>query len=134
MKNDITFQAVKIGVHRIHNQYFILSCSKQIGEITFKKKNNVFIIGFITIYKEYRSHHYGYKVIEYILSHYKINCIIGETLNKSKGFWNKCIKKFNGQRKNISVCNNCSSSFVIPKCNISNEQMYELLEISYEIT
>lgn len=134
MKSNITFQAVKIGNHRIHNQYFILSGSKQIGEITFKKKNKVFIIGFIGIYKEYRNQHYEYKVIEYILSHYKINCIIGETLNESKGLWNKCIKKFDGQRKNISVCDNCSSSFVIPKYNINNELMYELLEIAYEIT
>ena len=134
MKDNSKFQAVKIGNQRIHNQYFILSGSKQIGEITFKKKNKIFIIGFIAICKEYRSYHYGYKVIEYVLSHYKINCIIGETLSESKGFWNKCIKKFDGQRKNISICDNCSSSFVIPKYNISNEQMYELLEISYEIT
>ena len=134
MKNNIKFQVVKIGNHRIHNQYIILAGSKQIGEITFKKKNKIFIIGFIAICKEYRSQHYGYKVIDYILSHYKINCIVGETLNHSKGFWNKCIKKFNGQRKNISLCDNCSSSFVIPKCNISNKKMYELLEVSYEIT
>lgn len=133
MNSNITFQAVKICNHCICNQYFILSGTNQIGEITFKKKNKVFIIGFITIYKEYRNQHYGYKVIKYVLSHYKINCIIGETLNESKGFWNKCIKKFDGQRKNISVCDNCSSSFVIPKYNISNEQMYELLEIAYEI-
>lgn len=134
MKDNITFQEVKIGNHRVHNQYFILAGSKHIGEITFAKKNKIFVIGFIEIYQKYRNNHYGYKVIEYILSHYKINCIIGETLNQSKGFWNKCIKKFNGQRKNISVCDNCSSSFVIPKYNISKEQMYELLEISYDIT
>lgn len=133
MKNNITFQTAKIGNHCIRNQYFILAGSKQIGEITFKKKNKIFIIGFIEIYKKYRSQYYGYKVIEYILSHYKINCIVGETLNQSKGFWNKCINKFNGQRKNISVCDNCSSSFMIPKCNINNEHMHELLEISYEI-
>lgn len=86
MKSNITFQTVKIGNHRIHNQYFILSGSKQIGEIVFKKKNKVFIIGFIVICKEHGSQHYGYKVIEYVLSHYKINCIIGETLSESKGF------------------------------------------------
>ena len=133
-KDNIYFKHIKIYNHYIHNKYLILAGSKQIGEIVFTKKNKIFIIGFIEIYQEYRNKHYGYKIIEYILSHYKINCIIGETLSQSKGFWNKCIKKFNGQRKNISVCDNCSSSFVIPKCNISNEQIYELLEVSYEIS
>lgn len=40
MKDKITFQAMKIGNHRIriHNQYFILAGSRQIGEIVFKKK------------------------------------------------------------------------------------------------
>ena len=134
MKNNIHFKQIKIGKHHIQNKYYIFSGSTQIGEITYKKKNKIFIIGFIEIYKEYRNHHYGYEVIKYILSHYKINYIVGETLDQSKGFWNKCIKKFNGQRKNISICDNCSSSFVIPKYNICNEQMYELLEISYNIT
>lgn len=84
MKDTIHFKHIKICNHRIHNQYFILSGSKQIGEITFMKKNKIFIIGFISIYKEYRNHHYGYKVIEYVLSHYKMHCIVGETLNQSK--------------------------------------------------
>lgn len=118
----------------MRDQYIIISGSTKIGEIAFKKQNKIFIIGFITIYPKYRNQHYGYQIIEYILSHYKIHYIIGETLNSVKGFWNKCIKRFNSQRKNISICDNCSSSFVIPRYQISNDEMYELLDIADEIS
>lgn len=81
----------------------------------------------------HRRNHYGYQVIDYILSHYKVDCIIGQSLYNARGFWNKCVKKFNGQRKNVTICNNCSSSFVIPRCEIERNEMIRLLEIGYEI-
>lgn len=124
----------RIGNYHTPNSYYILSGSVQIGEIIYKKQNNIFIIAYLEIYPEYRHQHYGYQIINHILSNYKIKCIVCETLETSKGFWNKCIKKFNGQRKNISLCDNCSSSFVIPKHEISNEEMYDLLETAYEIS
>lgn len=131
---QIYIKQKRIGNHHIRNQYIILSGSTNIGEISYKKQNNIFIIGFIVIYPKYRNQHYGYQIIEYILSHYKIHCIIGETLDSAKGFWNKCIKRFGGQRKNISICDNCSSSFVIPRYQISNDEMYELLDIAGDIS
>lgn len=100
----------------------------KIGEITFIKKNKILLILFMEIYPEYRNRYYGYKVIEYLLSHYKINCIIGETLITARGFWNKCIQKYDGQRRNIRYSDNCSSSFVIPKYKITNQDIYNLLE------
>lgn len=85
------------------------------------------IIGYIEINQELQHRHYGYEIIEYLLFHYKPYCIIGESLYSSRTFWNKCIHKYNGQRKNIVYSDNCSSSFVIPKYDISQEKVYELL-------
>lgn len=111
--------------------YDILLSSTQIGEIEFRKKNNILIICFMEIYSEYRNKHYGYQVIEYLLSHYKAKCIIGESVFDAKTFWNKCIKKYNGMRKNITYSDNCTSSFVIPKYTISGEELYRMLEFAY---
>lgn len=61
--------------------------------------------------------------IDCILSHYKMDCIVAQILYEVRRFWNKCIKKFNRQRKNITICDNCSSSFVIPKSKISCGEM-----------
>ena len=130
---QIHIKQERIENYHLHDRYIILSGSKKIGKIIFKKKNKILIIGFIDIYPEYRNHHYGYQIIEYMLFHYKVHCIVGEALNSAKGFWNKCIKRFDGQRRNISISNNCSSSFVIPRYKISNDEMYKLLEIASDI-
>jgi hypothetical protein len=108
--------------------YLIQSSSNCIGEISFKKKNCILIIAFIEIYPSYRNQHYGYQVVEYLLSHYKVHCIIGEALSVSTGFWQKCIHKYGGQRKNIVFHDNCSSSFVIPRYQISSDEIYQILE------
>ena len=113
--------------------YSIITKNTEIGNITFCKKDNILIICFLEIYPEYRHKYYGYQIIEYILSHYKIKCIIGETLLTSRGFWNKCIKKYNGMRRNIYYNDNCSSSFIIPRQKISNKQIWDLLDYSYNI-
>lgn len=118
---------------RLKNQYVIYLNNTQIGEISFIKKNKVLIIGFLGIYKEQRNKGYGYMVVEYLLSHYKVNCIVGQTLQQSRTFWNKCIKRFNGQRRNIYTLDNCTSSFVIPKWDIPDDKLYTLLDLGYEI-
>ena len=68
------------------------------------------------------------QTISYLLEHYKINTILGETLNTSTGFYDECIKNFDGNRHNITYSDNCSSLFVISDINISNDKIYELLE------
>lgn len=116
-----------ITIYKIHikktkyypYEYQIISGTKTIGTIKFMIKKNLFLLGNLLIYPEYQKQYYGYKIIEYIFSHYKIKCIIGETLIDSRGFWNKCIKKYNGQRKNIAYSDDCSSSFIIPKYNLT---------------
>lgn len=100
----------------------------QIGTISFAKRNHMIVIEFLELYPEYRRQGYGYQIIEHLLSHYKVNCIIGETLYSSRGFWHKCIQKYNGQRHNISYSDNCSSSFVIPKYPVTNDEIYSCLE------
>ncbi len=91
----------------------------------------MFLLSHLLIYPNYQKQYYGYAVIEHILSHYKIKSIIGETLTDSRGFWNKCIHKFNGQRKNISYSKDCSSSFIIPKYKLSGIQVYKCLHELY---
>lgn len=115
----------------LKHEYKIIYNNHFIGEIEFLKRDNIFFIEWLLIYPEYRNDHYGYKVIEHILSHYKVKCIVGETLYESRGFWNKCIQKYNGQRKNICYSSNCTSSFVIPRCDISRKQIYDYLHDLY---
>ena len=117
----------------IHNKYYILLDATKIGSLVCKKKNNILILGYLYIYPEYQQQGYGKQTIEYILSHYKIKCIVGETSYESKRFWNKCIKQYNGQKRKINYCDNCSNSFVIPKYNITDDELYDLLEIAYWI-
>lgn len=129
----IKFKQRYIGTYKLKHKYSIFYDPDEIGKISFIKKNHIFIIGYLQIFSNYQGQHYGYEIVRNILSRYKVNCIVGETLFESRGFWNKCIKKFNGQRKNITTCNNCSSSFVIPRYEISYDEMEKLLNIGYEI-
>lgn len=112
-------------------EYYIYSGSLHIGTIKMTFKKHILIIGYLEIFEEYRNQHYGYQVVEYLLSHYKAKCIIGESMKQSRGFWNKCIHSFNGQRKNIISHSDCSSSFVIPRYRISDIAVYELLDDIY---
>lgn len=117
-----------------HEYEIIDTKSKQkVGNVIFRIVRHKLIIGFLSIRYEYQGQGYGSSTISYLLSHYKIDCVIGESLMDARTFWNKMIKQFNGQRHNISVSESCSSSFVIPKCKISNEELYKLLELSLDI-
>jgi GNAT superfamily N-acetyltransferase len=130
---DMTFKRRNEFGKVRYGKYDIYDNKTQIGQIDFIIKNHIIILANIFIKQEYQYKGYGYKTVEYLLNHYKSRCIIGQTLYESKGFWNKCIKKYNGMRKNIIYCGNCSSSFIIPRQNIDNDTMYDLLELSYEI-
>lgn len=133
MKAKLHIKQKRFDNFHIRNKYYIYLGSINIGELTYKKQNKIFILGYLYIHSEYRKQGYGKQIIEYILSHYKIDCIIGETLYESKRFWNKCIKQHNGQRRSVNYCSNCSNSFVIPKYKISNDELYDLLGIAYRI-
>ena len=130
---NIKFKPQCIGDIKLHYQYNIIRSNQKIGEICFVKKRNIFIIGYLKILEYHRGNHYGYQVIDYILSHYKVDCIVGQSLYEARGFWNKCISKYNGQRKNIVTCNSCSSSFVIPRYKITHDEMEKLLNIGCEV-
>ena len=121
-------------VNKWQPHYFLIYDRKQeVGTLEFIKKDNILIIAYLKIYPEYQHKHYGYQVIDYLFSHYKFKCIIGETLKESKGFWNKCIRKYNGMRRNIYYSDNCTSSFVIPRQEISYKKIWDLLDYSYNI-
>ena len=133
MKAKLHIKQKRFDNFHIRNKYYIYLGSINIGELTYKKQNKIFILGYLYIHSEYRKQGYGKQIIEYLLSHYKFDCIIGETLYESKRFWNKCIKQHNGQRRSVNYCSNCSNSFVIPKYKISDDELYDLLEIAYRI-
>lgn len=76
MKTKIHIKQVRFENHHIKNQYYIFIGITKIGEITYKKQNKIFILGYIEIYPKYQNQGYGKQIIEYILSHYKINCIV----------------------------------------------------------
>lgn len=59
---------------------------EEIGYIEFIRKDKIIIITYLHIYTSYRHKHYGYQVIDYLFSHYKFKCIVGETLKESRGF------------------------------------------------
>lgn len=106
---------------------------EEIGYIEFIRKDKIIIITYLHIYTSYRHKHYGYQVIDYLFSYYKFKCIVGETLKESRGFWNKCIRKYNGMRRNIYYSDNCTSLFVIPRQKINYKQIWDLLDYSYNI-
>ena len=123
-------QQIKLKKYKPYkNTYHIIRSSQKICNISFIRKHHMIIIGYIEIKPEYQQKHYWYAVIKHLLFHYKPYCIIGESLYSSRTFWNKCIHKYNGQRKNITYSDNCSSSFVIPKYDISTKGVYNLLEM-----
>ncbi len=133
MKHKVRICPQYTGTYKQYYKYYIFINNQKVGVISIIKKNRILIIGYLKIFEYCRGNHYGYQVIDYLLSHYKINCIVGQSLYDARGFWNKCIKRFNGQRRNISICENCSSSFVIPKYPISKCEMIDLLNIGHDI-
>ena len=83
-RNSIAFKQMNIGAYKSRYQYNIFCNGQKIGEISFIKrrikKRNIFIIGFLKILEYHRGNHYGYQVIDYILSHYRVDYIVGQSL------------------------------------------------------
>ena len=128
----LKFKKIKYEIHGVpfyeDKKYNIYDGNKKIGTISYIKKYRKIIIEYLNIFDEYKKMGYGSKVVETLLSKNSIECIIGETLGTSRGFWHKMIKKYNGSRRNITYNDNTTSSFVIPKNKITNEEIYSLFE------
>lgn len=100
----------------------------KIGSISYFIKDRYFVIGLLLIDEPYKHQGYGRKVVAYILKHFKIKAIVGETIVTSRGFWRKMCKEFDGVRKNITYSDDCTSAFIIPKCDIETDILYDYLE------
>lgn len=76
MTNSIKITHYKKYNHSFKYKYNIYNNKLLIGYIEFIKKDDILILGYLYIYCKYRDKHYGYKIIEYLLSHYKVTCIV----------------------------------------------------------
>ena len=99
-----------------------------VGSVDFVKDNRWVYIMHIEIFEEYRGNGYAEEILRMLLNRKKVDCVVGETLEESRGFWSKMIRKYNGSRRNITYYNDTTSSFVIPKNNITNSEMYKLFD------
>lgn len=97
------------------NTYLILDSSNtEIGTITFTIKNNILYLDFLTIFD--KGKHYGYFIIDYLLSHYNnFISLTGESTKSARGFWLKCTKKYNGSISKQHKLSNCVFTFMIPR-------------------
>ena len=82
----------------------------------------------VVTHPEYRGRGYAEAVLNKLLSYKNVDCVVGETLRQSRGFWHKMIKKYNGTRRNVTYYDNTTSSFVIPNNSITNDEMYEMFD------
>ena len=76
---SIRFKHQYIGNYKWKYKYSICDGPEEIGTIAFTKENKIFIIGFLNIFSHYQT-------INYILTHYKVNCMIGKILRESGDF------------------------------------------------
>lgn len=118
----------------VKHRYYIMNDNVSVGEIIYKPYHKDYIlVGHLDIYPAFRGLGFGYATVEYLLNRYPNRSLIGETLKTSRGFWRKCIERYNGIRKNLFSCDNCTSSFVIPKRDISYEELWDCLMVAYDI-
>ena len=116
---------MRLKKKKYYNHSYDIYDSKKIGTITFQIKHRILLLKYFEITPEYRNQKYGEQVIDYLLSKNNVDCIVGETLKSSRGFWHKEIKRLNGARVNITYCDNTTSAFIIPKMKI--DDFYECL-------
>lgn len=116
-----------------NDSYNIIVDNDDVGVIRYKIINGIACLGFIGIYESERGHGYASLAIEHLLNSKKVDCIIGETVKDSRGFWTSQINKFGGHRFHITYCNNTTSSFVIPNVDIDKTCLIDLLEVAYNI-
>lgn len=116
------------------HHYYIFEKGKPVGVIEYKPYRKKYIlVSFLEIYPEYRNQHLGYSAVELLMKKHPTKSLVGETLESSRGFWGKCISKYNGTRKNMAICTNCTSSFIIPKREISGQELWDCLMVGYEL-
>ena len=111
---------MKLKKEQYYNHTYNIYDGRKIGFVTFQIQHKVLMLKYLYISPEYRNQRYGEKVIDYLLSKANVNCIVGETLKSSRGFWRKEIKRLNGVRVNTTYCDNTTSAFIIPKMKIDD--------------
>lgn len=111
---------MRLQKKQYYNHTYDIYDGRKIGFVTFQIQHKVLMLKYLYISPEYRNQRYGEKVIDYLLSKANVNCIVGETLKSSRGFWRKEIKRLNGVRVNTTYCDNTTSAFIIPKMKISD--------------
>ena len=111
---------MKLKKEQYYNHTYNIYDGHKIGFVTFQIQHKILMLKYLYISSEYRNQRYGEKVIDYLLSKANVNCIVGETLKSSRGFWRKEIKRLNGVRVNTTYCDNTTSAFIIPKMKIDD--------------
>ena len=111
---------MRLRKKQYYNHTYNIYDERKIGFVTFQIQHKVLMLKYLYISPEYRNQRYGEKVIDYLLSKANVNCIVGETLKSSRGFWRKEIKRLNGVRVNTTYCDNTTSAFIIPKMKIDD--------------
>ena len=111
---------MKLKKEQYYNHTYNIYDGRKIGFVTFQIQHKILMLKYLYISPEYRNQRYGEKVIDYLLSKANVNCIVGETLKSSRGFWRKEIKRLNGVRVNTTYCDNTTSAFIIPKMKIDD--------------
>ena len=66
MKVKLHIKQKRFDNFHIRNKYYIYIGSINIGELTYKKQNKIFILGYLYIHSKYRKQGYGKQIIEYI--------------------------------------------------------------------
>lgn len=122
---------MRLKKKKCYNHSYDIYDGRKIGAITFQIKHRILLLKYLEISPEYRNQKYGEKVIDYLLSKNNVDCIIGETLKSSRGFWRKEIKRLGGVRVNETYCDNTTSTFIIPKMKI--DDLYECLREMYHM-
>lgn len=111
---------MRLKKKQYYNHTYNIYDGRKIGFVTFQIQHKILMLKYLYISPEYRNQRYGEKVIDYLLSKSNVNCIVGETLKSSRGFWRKEIKRLNGVRVNTTYCDNTTSAFIIPKMKIDD--------------
>ena len=131
----MTMEYIKFKKDYFGYNFRIYYKGDEVGYISLQLEKKIIFISSIQIFKKYRNKNIGGFIIDYLFNRYNKDYIIGETLNSSRGFWNKMIKRYHGMRKNIHYCDDCTSSFILcrdeyKRCDKlfkNNEDFYKLL-------
>lgn len=126
MKIQLKLQKSPTNIYKPYHLIFINN--QEVGELHTVKTQHLLYIKYLYIYPEYQHNHYAQQVIQYLLSHYKINCILGESLPEARTFWHKMINLYNGKRHNVTYSGNTTSSFVIPDYPITNIDIFKIMK------